>query len=187
MLFKRRHIFIILAISLVFSFAGGYYLTLRHSNQFNKDNPRVAAETTLLPTNTVVSQSTRIIKRYRYSTGMGYIKDLEEKPTADILGMDKKSVDAYYKKLGYTLVDFTSKEVLVVKDMQLWPPGCIVVKESNGAVAVYDVDEDGNLKLKETTYILLEYLPEQDRNEVVKGKIYEDIEKVKELLEEYDS
>lgn len=187
MLFKRRYIFIILAVSLALSFIGGYYATLRYSSKFEKEKPRVTAETTLLPTNTVVSQSTRIIKRHRYSEGMPYSKDVEEKPTPDILGMDKKSVEVYYKNLGYNLVEFTSKEVLVVKDFEKWPPGCTVVKGSNGVIAIYDVDKDGNLKFKESTAILLEDLPEEDRKEVNQGKIFENVEEVYELLEEYAS
>lgn len=186
-MFKRRYIFFILVVSLALSFAGGYYATLRYSSKFEDEKPRVAAETTLFPTNTLVSQSTKIIKRHRYSIGMGYVKDVEEKPTPDILGMDKKSVEAYYKKSGYNLVEFTSKNVLVVKDMKLWPVGCTVVKGIDGVVAVYDVDKDGKLKFKEYTGILLENLPEQDRNDVIKGKIFEDVEEVYELLEEYDS
>lgn len=188
----RQKIFVVILVStlmLIISFTGGYFITKYYSKYAkNLDGKDTAEAANLLSTNDLINDNTAILKRMTYNkNGAIFSKELNEKPTGDILGMDKVTAEKYFKLKGYNLIEFTLKEVVIEKNINTWPPGCFVIKGNNDIVAVYEVDESGNLKLKENTELKLENLPEEDRKELESGKIFETLDEAYWLLEEYSS
>lgn len=180
---------LILIFTLTASFTGGYFITkLYTKNEESQDEKATAEAANLLSSNDLINSNTEIVKRLTYNkNGTTFSKELKEKATSDVLGMDKISAEKYYKLKGFNLIDFKPKSVIIAKDMDSWPPGCFVIKGNGDYIAVYEVDESGNLKLKEKTDIKLENLPEEDREEVIAGKIFETIDEAYWLLGEYSS
>lgn len=180
---------LILAFTLIISFTGGYLVTrLYTKNVENRDEKETAEAASLLSGNELINETTQIIKKLSYTkNGTSFSKEYNEKATDDILGMDKVTAEKYFKLRGYNLIEFDDKKVVISKDIDSWPPGCFIIKANNDIVAVYEVDESGNLKLRENTELKLENLPEEDRNELVLGKIFESIDEAYWLLEEYSS
>lgn len=180
---------LILTLTLIISFTGGYFVTKLYNKEADSQNRKATAETVnLLSNGDLINQNTQVLKRLSYSkNGALFTKELNEKATNDILGMDKETAEKYFKLRGYNLLEFTEKIVIVSKDIDSWPPGCFVIKSNGDSIAVYEVDESGNLKLKENTELKLENLPEEDRREVQLGKIFESIDEAYWLLEEYSS
>ncbi len=189
MIQKRFAVILVLTFTLIISFIGGYFATKYYNRNAEDQNANATAEAAnLLSNRDLINENTQILKRMTYNkNGAMFSKELEEKPTSDILGMDKATAENYFKLRGYNLIEFTTKEVVVKKDFDSWPPGCFVIKGNNGVIAVYEVDESGNLKLKENTELKLENLPEEDRKEVELGKIFESLDEAYWLLEEYSS
>jgi hypothetical protein len=187
---KRLPIFVVLALTLVISFISAYYATLGFTNKAKDEDKslKAAAETTLLPSQVLINSSTEIIIKERYLEGMQYdTKSKTEKPVPEVLGMNKESAEKYFGEKGYKLIDFSSQRVLLLREIQGWPPKRYVVKGNGEFVSIYEIGEDGSLKLQQDTGIMLNDLPEQDKQEVIKGKIYETMDEVDMLIEEYGS
>lgn len=186
---KRIFTVIILTAVLAASFSIGYYAAIRYAKglEYKNNNNKATAETGSLPSKTLINQSTKIVKRHRYVAGMEYNKEATENPSPDVLGMDKSAAEKYYKEEGYHIIEFTQKQVTISKDINSWPPGCIVVKTTGDVLTIYEVDDSGNLVFKDYTNILVRELPEQDKKDLSKGRIFTNMDNVLELLEEYDS
>lgn len=182
-------IVLILTFTLVISFTGGYLITKLYSKSADSQDGKATAEAAnLLSNDDLINENTQILKRLTYNkSGTSFSKEFNEKATNDILGMDKVSAEKYFKLRGYNLLEFTVKKIIISKNVDSWPPGCFVIKANGDMIAVYEVDESGNLKLKENTDLKLENLPEEDRKEVELGKIFESIDEAYWLLEEYSS
>lgn len=180
---------LVLTLSLIISFAGGYIITKFHTKNVEIPNGKETAEAAHLLSNPdLINEATQILKKMTYTkNGALFSKEVNEKATSDILGMDKATAEKYFKLRGYNLLEFTDKKVTISKDIDSWPPGCFVVKANNDIISVYEVDESGNLKLKENTELKLESLPEEDRKELEIGKIFESLDEAYWLLEEYSS
>jgi hypothetical protein len=101
--------------------------------------------------------------------------------------MDEIEAGKYYKNNGFVLMEFTMKRIIVKKDINAWPPKSFVVKANGDVIGIYESNEEGKLQLKENTDIELDDLPGEDREDVKKGKIYESLEEVYWLLDEYKS
>jgi hypothetical protein len=184
-----------LLLSLVTSFFAGYYTTLRYveRNKVSQQNENLlheelAENTAKLPDLNVIGPNTEIVYRERYVKGVEYNRDVVEGATAEVVGMTKEEAEEYFKNKGYLVIDFSNERVLLVKDIKdKWPSGCFVVKEKDGFVAIFEVDENGELKLVKVTELKVTDLPDTDREEVIKGKVYESLEDANELIEEYTS
>lgn len=194
MLGKRIGLVFALVLSLTACFIAGYFTTKRYvensakAKYETKLENEIAENTVKLPDIDVISPSTEIVIRERYVKGIEYNRDIIEKATSEVVGMRKEEVAEYFKLKGFTLVDFDNKRVLVVKEIKdKWPVGCFVVKEQDGYVAIFEVDKNGELKLYRLTELKITNLPDNDKEEVLKGKVYESLEDALELIEEYTS
>lgn len=61
-----------------------------------------------------------------------------------------------------------------------------VLKEYEGRIAVYRIDENNQLILEEVTDILTKYLPEEDLAELNKGIKVEGIDELTHLIEDFE-
>lgn len=189
MRFSKFAMALILILTLTVSFTGGYFITKLYTKNADSQNEKTTAEAAnLLSEHDLINSNTMIIKRLTYNkNGSTFSKELKENATSDVLGMDRINAEKYFKQKDFNLIEFTSKSVILAKDIDSWPPGCFVIKGNGEYIAIYEVDEKGALKLKENTDIKLEYLPEEDRKEVNSGKMFETIDEAYWLLEEYSS
>jgi hypothetical protein len=195
MFVKKFALFLILASTLVISSFAGYFTGLSYADKTIKSNfdtspVSVAAETSEIdetPSKVLIGPTTEIVKKHKYVKGLEFIKEFKEQPSSEILGMDMVSAKEYYNSKGYTVIEFTSDKVIVSKDFDSWPPECYIVKGENNTITIYRSDLEGNLTKLQDAETTLDVLPTQDREEVLKGKVYETMEEVETLLEEYSS
>lgn len=182
-------IVLILTFTLIASFTGGYIVTRLYSKNEESQNVKPVAEAANLTSDQdLINSNTKIVKRLTYSkNGTSFSKESNERAGSDVLGMDKVTAQNYFKQSGFNILEFTPKLVLITKEINSWPPECFVIKGNGDFITLYEVDESGNLKLKENTDIKLENLPEEDRKELEAGKIFESLDEVYSLLEEYSS
>jgi hypothetical protein len=191
---KKVAIFLVLLSSLVVTSLAGYFTGLRYSDNIAKKEVtakgvEVSAESVELPKppSVAIGTSTEIIKKHRYIKGLEYIKEINEKPGSEVLGMDMKIAETYYKDRGYVIVEFTKEKVVLSKDIESWAPETYIAKSDGEIMSIYRSDVNGELTKLQETDITLDLLPEHDRQEVIRGKTYETIEEVESLVEEYGS
>ena len=187
-----KKLVMMLTIGFVFlvTVIGGYF-TLQYNGKQKDDSSllktNTIAHTVSIQENSLINEKTKIIKRYKYSLGNTITKEVIEKATPDILGLDRLGTEKYFKGKEYLMTEFNEVNVILVKYVANWPIGYYVVKSDNGIINVYNVDVKGELKFVEKADLMLDDLPVQDRLEIEKGKSFPNMELVIEMIEEYKS
>ena len=81
---------------------------------------------------------------------------------------------------------FTPTEIVLYKEVDEFCNEHYLLKEDNGYIAIYKLDENENETLYETTEIPTEYLPEEDQEKIQNGmKIYTEKE-LNKTLEDFE-
>lgn len=192
---KRRLAYImILTFTLAVSFIAGYFTSIKYYNKNNSSSnlqeieDKYTTQTIKTPASEIINESTVIVKRDRYTKGTTFVNEYTEKPASDIIGMDIYAAENYFKGLGYIIIKFSpqsEKKVIVSKEISdIWPSDCYVVKENNGFVALYKAEKDNSLSLVRITEIKIENLPLQEREDLIKGKVFKTREEAENLIEE---
>lgn len=103
---------------------------------------------------------------------------------AEMVNKTQEEVESKYPQ--FVLVGFSPYEVIVEKEVEGICNEHYMVKEKDGMIAIYIVDENGKETLKEETNITTEYLPEEDLKKIKEGiKIYGQ-EGLNSLIEDFE-
>lgn len=185
---KGKLILTFTMISIVF-FTSSYIFTLNKMRNLENDNyNKVSAKGTTANYDNVIRPDTMIVIRNNYTKGTGFAIENVEQPGQLLLGLDKTKAEEHFKKLGYNLIEFTQDKVIVVKDIISWCPDTYVLKgDETQHINIYKVNGSGELELYEETDVRVDMLPEGDKNNILKGKTCESLERAEEIIEEYES
>ena len=102
-----------------------------------------------------------------------YYKECEhitiEKETASEVMVNKtrEDLESIYK--DWNIVTFRNDEVLFYKEEEGICKEHYILKELEGCIAIYSLDEEEKETLKEKTAIITTYLPEEDLNRLKEG------------------
>ena len=107
-------------------------------------------------------------------------EDIEEV----MVNKTKEDLEKIYK--NWNIVTFRSDEVLFYKEEEGICNEHYVLKELDGYIAIYTLDEQENATLKETTSILTAYLPEEDIQRLNEGIRVNGKEELNQALEDYE-
>lgn len=179
----------------------GLFISWSNSNNKNEKGTTLESQNTEVSTKSTVSMNksymnpklnsigpaTKIIKKQIYTAGEPYEKIQEEKSTEDIIGMDKELFEEYAKKKGYVVEEFNGSKVVISEKINKWPKGLYVLKAINEHIAIYKVDESGNLSNPQVTEVVLNQVSEIEKPILIKGKVYNSLDTAEETIAEYDS
>ena len=135
----------------------------------------------------VISSKTKIIKKDIYVKGEAYEVLINQDVTDEIIGMDKELFSKYIEKDGYIIEDFNGEKVVFSKKIDKWPNNKYVLKLLNGSLSIFKVDSSNELKQVESTDIVEDQLSENEIEELNKGKVYDSVESIREVLGDYSS
>ena len=84
---------------------------------------------------------------------------------------DVNQNEEYFSKSypDWKIKSFSSEKVEFYKEKNDMCDYHYIIKENDGVIAIYNVDSNGNMELKETTDIETKYLPEEDVELLKKG------------------
>lgn len=103
----------------------------------------------------------------------------------EMVNLTKEEIIEQYS--NWELEKFSREEVILLKEVEGVCGEHYILKEQDGYISIYTVDENGNKSLKEITNIATEYLTETDRialkNEI---EIY-GIENLNKTLEDFET
>ena len=97
--------------------------------------------------------------------------------------MNKSQLKQYYGNKGYTLIEYSSSNASLLKEIKGWPAGRYVVKNNNNKVAIYSVNDINELVMEEETEVTMDLVPEGDRDAITTGKVYDTLDDAREYVE----
>lgn len=188
---KKRVLTIsVVAFVLVACFTAGYFTIMEYMNWKNKGGQASdLKEKTTVNANAKVEDlinsetSINIMHQYIMEGNMVYKESIESKADKNVIGMNKAQFEKYYSDKGYTLIEYSSANVKLLKKINAWPTGKYVVRQNNNKVAIYGVNDKNELVIEEETEISLDLVPDGDREEIIKGKVYDSLDDAKEYVE----
>lgn len=102
----------------------------------------------------------------------------------EVVNMTQKELQEKYQ--DWEIKEFTSLQITLQKEEIGWCKQHYVLKEREGTIAIYSINEQGEEELKEETEIYTQYLPPDDLAQIQKGiKVYGQ-EELNSVLEDFE-
>ena len=101
-----------------------------------------------------------------------------------LVNMSKKDLEEEYE--GWQLEKFSKNQVILIKNQSGICGEHYEVKEKDGYIVVYKLDEKGEENLYMTTTITIEYLPETDKHALKKGIYLYGNQELNEILQDFE-
>ena len=87
---------------------------------------------------------------------------------------------------GWELEGFSNNEIVLKKKEEGICDEHYVIRDEEGQIVIYQLDEENNEKVLERTGIITQYLPDADRENVEKGVFVNGHEALNRLLEDFE-
>lgn len=113
-----------------------------------------------------------------------HLKVEKEQVKETMVNKTKEDLEKIYK--NWSIVTFRNDEVLFYKEEDGICGEHYLIKEEDGKILIYLLDEDGNNSLLETTGIVTEYLEEEDISRLKEGIRVNGKEELNKALEDYE-
>lgn len=113
-----------------------------------------------------------------------HIKVEREIITEIMVNKTREDLESIYK--AWNIVTFRNNEVLFYKEEEGSCGEHYLLKELDGNLAIYNIDESNNLNLYEDTEIVIRYLPEEDITRIKEGIRVNGRQELNEALEDYE-
>ena len=130
-----------------------------------------------------VSPNATLVIRKKYSKCNHITKEYAEVPY-DIVNMTEGEVEKEYS--DWELQSFSEKEIVIYKQIEGVCNEHYVLREKDGFVAVYSIDEKNNEIFIELTGIAVEYLTEEDLKTIKEGIFTEGKENLNSVIEDFE-
>lgn len=135
----------------------------------NKQLANEKIENIIVQTSSVeekISPNASILQKTYYTGCDHLIKKIVDIPET-LVNKTKKDVQEYYN--GWTIDSFEPNSITIYKEENGFCDQHYLVKEYNGVLAIYTLDENGDATLKKYTEISTIYLPEADLENLKQG------------------
>lgn len=119
-----------------------------------------------------------------YYQKCGHSEVTKEKISKDDVNKNEDEIKEKY--IGWQIKSFSQSEVYLYKEVEKICENHYVVKQNDGKVTIYSVNQDGSETFKEQTEILTKYLPEEDIQLLEKGIKANNETELKEILSDYE-
>ena len=113
-----------------------------------------------------ISPNCTIIEKQYFNGCDHIIRNAKDIPV-EYINATKQDFEKAYK--DWKIENFTANQINIYQEKEGFCGEHYLVKEHNGVIAIYTIDENKNEKWKENTEIQTMYLPEQDLEKVKEG------------------
>ena len=108
------------------------------------------------------------------------IKDIEE------MKVNMKREEIKEKYPGWEIKEFGKEQIIFYKEQEGICNEHYIIKDNNGYVSIYLIDEQGKEELKELTEIVTAYLPQTDKDALEQGIKVVGREQLNATLEDFE-
>lgn len=136
----------------------------------------------------IVTNNTKLIFKTYYERTRDTIKQEKNVPTV-MVGLSLDELEGYLKNNyhGWTVRELNKDYVELYQVSSQISPNHYVIKNYNGYISVFQVNEDGNLKLLNQTEIPVSALSHVDQQKMQEGIVVKGKEGINQILEDYSS
>lgn len=197
---KKVFILYIAVLVLGFAFVCGYYiykipkketiiqeeqLAKQDFNVYNEMNNVLSQE--VLATNVreedkVSPNATLILKTNHKECGHTTKEEVDVPP--EMVNKNQEEVSEMYPQ--WNVIGFSPDEIVLYREVEGICNEHYVLKDREGFLAIYTINENGEEKLKEVTSISLEYLPQDDIDKIREGIEATGNEELNSILEDFE-
>lgn len=129
------------------------------------------------------SPNTTFIQK-QYFKGCDHIQKETMEISEEDVNLTQEQMQKQYS--DWKIEKFSSNEVVLYKEQEGYCGEHYVVRENNGTLAIYTLDENGKETWKEDTEIVTMYLPETDLARIREGIKVTGITNLRSILEDYE-
>lgn len=165
---------ILILTALVLFFGAAYITTLEFDKekqeellaekiQESEDNIELIKNESVISVNaeeTKTTPNTELVLKKVYKD-CGHSKIERATLPEEMVNLTKEEISEKYK--NWDIEKFTKDEVILTREVASFCGEHFLVLEEDGVVSIYNLDENGNKTLRETSEIAFEYLPETDK------------------------
>ncbi len=130
---------------------------------------QIKSETNLKTTSAIeekLSPNCIVIEK-QYFKGCDHLLREEREAPIEWTNFSKEEIQNQYP--GWVIEKFTNDEIVVYQEQEGFCGQHYIIRENNGILSVYTIDENGNEEWKEDTGIQTMYLPETDLEKIKNG------------------
>ncbi|MGN1301081.1 MAG: BofC C-terminal domain-containing protein [Clostridia bacterium] len=193
---KTIWIIILLILAIIIGFCVGVYLYNKEENkkQLENDVQNIVYNNTVNNTNTLeirtsvakekISINTEVVEEIYYIQCDHLIRNTR-KDIKSLVNMTKEELAKKYP--DWEIKEFSTDKVTLYKEEQGFCNEHYLVKDVNGIVTIYNMDNDDKInEIVETTEIETKYLTETDQEDLKQGiRVYTE-QKLNKLLEDFE-
>lgn len=130
-----------------------------------------------------ISPNAALTLKRKYTKCGHTIKEYKNIPD-DLVNLTKEELVKKYKE--WDVEKFSNNEIILIKDVEGICNEHYILRQKDGVIAVFKIEENNKEVLEELTGITVEYLTENDKMEIEKGiKVYGK-EELNSILENYE-
>ncbi len=130
-----------------------------------------------------VSPDCKIILRKMYNKCNHIIDEQVELPQ-EIVNMNKEQLEKEY--VNWKVESFSPNEVILYKEVDGQCGQHYILRDNDGIIVIYQINENGEEELLDETEISTEYLTQTDLIEIQKGLKVNSLEELNKILEDYE-
>lgn len=205
-LLLNKNMFVVFLLLLVLGFTFGYNFSniLDQKSDYSKidiENPKqqntekaneIHAEEDIAVNSesqevVTITSDTRVVFEREYLKNEVIDKEITT-PQEEIVGLDKEEVEKFYK--DWTMISFTGEELILHKAIDSYSPGSykmgVAEKNNKEYIAVFSFNKAGEEVLEFISEMPISILGSHEQEKFIEGMIFNDIDEVHRMLENYD-
>ena len=133
--------------------------------------------------NIKISHNSIVVKNTLYKICNHEIRQTEAIPV-ELVNKEEKDIQQYYK--DWEIKKYSPTEVVLYREKDDYCDKHYVLRENNGDIAIYKIDDNNNETLRENTQIQTKYLPEIDLIKLKSGIYAIGEEELNSILEDFE-
>lgn len=190
---------VIISFIIIFCISAGvgyYFSTSKNREESKNKNETIAVEKNIIITpkveensirtntsNEKISPNATLILKKKYKDCNHTIKDYVKIPE-ELVNLTKEELAQKYS--SWDIIGFSSKEIVLEKEYSGICGEHYVLKEENGNVTIYKVDENKNETFYKNTDIATEYLADEDKEKLKSGIFVYSKEELNSAIEDFE-
>lgn len=189
---KKVVIFILMLLIFLASIGIGYFYLNTRDDQKNDINSEEIIAENKIDNETIstenqeekISPNAKVIITHFYKK-CGHEIITEKEVDKEMVNLNKKELEELYE--DYEIENFSELQISLYKEEDGFCDEHYYIGEDRGMICIYKLNQEGEEELYESTNILIDYFPEEEKKEIKEKKEIIGKEELYSILENFES